>query len=145
MVCGTILLSSPRTRNFTINKVNGVTSTLVPFISVATVKLRPIGNKINSLNSKLKSPFRQGGNKLVVWAQEDMSLADSEDVMVNGSGAFNEDGWNADGLEEYIPLSLNPRHGRRGLVRSYGATPTVATFAERQESWLSGIGRYFRR
>ncbi len=74
-----------------------------------------------------------------------MSLADSEDVMVNGSGALDEDGWNGDGLEEYIPLSINPRHGRRGLVRSYGATPTVETFAERQESWLSGIGRYFRR
>jgi len=145
LVYGTILLSSPRTRTFTTNKVNGVVSMLVPFISVATVKLRPFGNKINTLNSKLKSPFRQGGNKLVVWAQEDMSLADSEDVMVNGSGALNEDGWNADGLQEYIPLSLNPKHGRGGLVRSYGATPTVETFAERQEGWLGGIGRYFRR
>lgn len=139
------MLTSPRARKFTINKINGVASALLPLLSIAAVKLRPIGSRINTLNSKLKFPFRPGSNKLVLWAQEDMSLADSEDIMVNGSGAMDEDGWHADGLEEYIPLSVNPRHGGHRQVKSYGATPVVETFEERQEGWLSRFGRYLQR
>lgn len=89
------------------------------------------------------SRFRQGDSKLVRWAQEDMSLMDSEDIMVNGSGAMGgEDDWNANGMEEYIPLTVSPQHGRRA-IRSYGATPDVATFAERGA--LSGLAKYFQR
>lgn len=115
------------------------------------LKLRPVGSTVKGLASKssaatrrIGSRFRQDDLSLVRWAQEDFAIADAEDVMVNGSGAYTPNGsWNADGLDEYIPLNHDPRHGRS--VRSYGATPDVATFAERRDQLLGNIGSYFRK
>ncbi|KAF8960608.1 hypothetical protein BDZ97DRAFT_1760559 [Flammula alnicola] len=154
LVFGSILFSSTRARHFMSQKLRSVSYTLLPLLSHAAFKLGPIGNSINKLASKLivrlGSRFRQGESQLVRWAQEDMSLADSEDVMVNGSGAYggyglDDDEWNGEGLEEYIPLTISPKYGKGRRVRSYGATPDVETFEERDPGLMSGLGKYFRR
>ncbi|PPQ90150.1 hypothetical protein CVT25_012461 [Psilocybe cyanescens] len=146
LVFGCILLSSSRARSLATENLKGATYTILPLLSQAFTKLRPIGNSIHRTTKsivRVGSRFRQGDSKLVRWAQEDMSLLDSEDVMVNGSGAMGrEDDWNVNGMEEYIPLTNNPQHGRR-VVRSYGATPDVETFAERGA--MSGLAKYFHR
>lgn len=146
-----ITLSSPKTRNYIVDKFRGVSYALSPLLSRAMLKLRPVGNTVKDLASKssaatrkIGSRFRQDDRSLVRWAQEDFAIADAEDVMVNGSGAYTPNGsWDAEGLDEYIPLNLDPRHGRS--VKSYGATPDVATFAERRDRLLGSIGGYFRK
>jgi len=95
---------------------------------------------------RLGTGFRQGAGQLVNWAQEDMALDDAEDIMVNGSSAYDRydaesEDWNE--ADEYIPLTINPRYGRSRRIRSYGATPDVETFEER--GLMSGIGKYFRK
>ncbi|KAF8184815.1 hypothetical protein BJ912DRAFT_495802 [Pholiota molesta] len=59
-ICGFVLFSSTRARNFTIAKFN---TALLPFLSKLAIKLRPIGNTIHTLTSqsigRLKSPFRR--------------------------------------------------------------------------------------
>lgn len=142
-----IAFSSPRTRDYTIDKFRSVS----PLLSRVVLKLRPVGSTVKGLASKssavtkrIGSRFRQDDRSLVRWAQEDFAIADAEDVMVNGSGAYTPNGsWDADGLDEYIPLNLDPRFGRS--VKSYGATPDVATFAERRDRLLGSIGSYFRK
>ena len=73
---------------------------------------------------------------------------DSEDVMVNARGTYEQydvdvEGWNGDGLDEYIPLTFSPKYGRGRRVRTYGSTPEVETFAERGS--MGGLGRCFKR
>jgi len=53
-----------------------------------------------------------GESRLVRWAQEDMGIQD--DFMVNANESHDEEA-----LDEYIPLSPNPRKGG-GRVRNYG-------------------------
>jgi len=149
LFCGYMAYSS-RARHFTREKLKGVSYALLPLLSQAYVKLRPIVQSINIFRSKwimqLGTGFRQGAGQLVNWAQEDMALDDAEDIMVNGASAYDlydaegED-WNR--ADEYIPLTINPRYGRSRRIRSYGTTPDVETFEER--GLMSGIGKYFRK
>ena len=118
--------------------------TILPLLAQVYVKLLPIGQSISHFASKsiarLGTRFRQGDSQLVRWAEEDMALDDGGDVMVNGAGAYDE-GWN--GIDEYIPLTISPKHGKNRRARSYGATPDVETFEER--GVMNGIGRMFRK
>jgi hypothetical protein len=87
--------------------------------------------QLKSLSERVSLPFalpqslqfRVGESRLVRWAQEDMSLGFDEaghgevDVMVNGStGGGN---WEAQGLDEYIPL----KSGSMKSLKGYGSTP----------------------
>jgi len=149
-----VFATSARARQFANEKARGARHAAVPLLSTLTAQLYPVGQSIQGFTARatarLGSPFRQSGNRLVRWAQEDMSLLEAEDdVMVNGSDAYAHlDGqtfdWDGDGLDEYIPLTASPRYGqtRRG-VRSYGSTPEVETFAERGVT--HGLGRFFRK
>lgn len=108
--------------------------TALPFITNLGISIRALGPKAVS---RLSSPFRRGEGELVRWAQEDMGLVDSEDVMVNGGngqGLYDLDmeRWAGADLDEYIPLTSGglKSSGRGRQVRSYGATPEVETFAE---------------
>jgi len=67
--------------------------------------------------------FHTGEDRLVLWAQEDMSLGVVErehgdfDAMVNGAGAVGSEEWYGDDADEYIPLKAGPlRH-----TRDYGS------------------------
>ncbi|KAH9476042.1 hypothetical protein JR316_0011611 [Psilocybe cubensis] len=145
LLFGTVLLSSSRARSLATENLKSATYAVLPLLSHLYIKLLPIGNSVFQATKAIAhagSRFRQGDSKLVRWAQEDMSLMDSEDFMVNGSGAMGEDDWNINGMEEYIPLTVSPQHGRRS-VRSYGATPDVETFSERGA--FSGFAKYFHR
>ena len=119
---------------------------MTPLLAQAAVKLQPMLVSVTRFTSKsvgrLSSRFRQGDSQLVKWAQEDMSLMDSEDVMVNGEGAYDRD-WDTGGADEYIPLTLSPKFGRSRQVRSYGTTPEVETFAER--GVMTGLGKYLHK
>jgi len=55
-----------------------------------------------------------GESRLVRWAHEDLEL--DEDIMVNGSDAYDEP---EDAGDEYIPLRPSPRKGGRS-VKNYG-------------------------
>lgn len=146
LVGGFILVSSTRARHLAGQKLKGITYTIMPFMAQAVLKLQPVLISITTITSKsigrLGSRFRQGDSQLVQWAQEDMSLMDSEDVMVNGAGA-NDREWNTDGVDEYIPLTISPNFGKSRQVRSYGTTPEVETFAER--GVMTGLGKYLRK
>lgn len=52
-----------------------------------------------------------------------------QENFVNGSGAYESqlDGeeWNGNSLDEYIPLNISPKLGRK----SYGSTPLRGTFS----------------
>ncbi|KAF8154737.1 hypothetical protein B0H34DRAFT_535666 [Crassisporium funariophilum] len=142
-ICGTVLVTSPRARHFTVEHLKTFSYALVPIMSRAALKLRPIGKALAPTSVvRFGARFRQGDSQLVRWAQEDMSLLEAEDMMVNGGGAQDVDGWNADELDEYIPLTLSPKYGKGRRVRSYGTTPDVETFEER--GLVGGIGKFFR-
>ncbi|KAF4610282.1 hypothetical protein D9613_010490 [Agrocybe pediades] len=157
-----VFASSARARHFANEKARGVTYATVPLLSTAAEKIYPIALSIQRIAAhslaRVGAPgFRQGSSRLVQWAQEDMSLGmeGGQDVMVNGSDAYDhlildqsdlaaDDGWNADGMDEYIPLRTSPGRSRR-VVRSYGTTPDVETFAERGVGVKHGIARFFGR
>ncbi|KDR70202.1 hypothetical protein GALMADRAFT_144875 [Galerina marginata CBS 339.88] len=148
---GGSFLASSRARQLAKDNITGFGYTVVPLLAQVITKLRPIGNSISNLTASSLgrlARFRQGDSQLVRWAQEDMSLMDSEDVMVNGSGAYNgydsrDEGWDANGLDEYIPLTISPKYGKGRRVRSYGATPDVETFEER--GIMTGLSKYFHK
>ncbi|KAF8908135.1 hypothetical protein CPB84DRAFT_1767374 [Gymnopilus junonius] len=140
------LVSSRRVRHLTGEKLKGIARTVVPLMAQAALKLQPILISITTMTSKfigrLGSRFRKGDSQLVQWAEEDMSLMDSEDVMVNGAGAYDGE-WNGEGVDEYIPLTISPKFGRGRHVRSYGTTPEVETFAER--GVMTGLSKYLHK
>ena len=68
--------------------------------------------------------------------------------MVNGAGAYDRhdldvERWDETGLDEYIPLTINPKYGNGRRIRSYGATPDVEMFAER--GLMKNLGKYFSK
>ncbi|KAF9526974.1 hypothetical protein CPB83DRAFT_856907 [Crepidotus variabilis] len=145
------ILTSPRARHYIAEHIYGAGYAILPSISIAALKLKPIADALAALVPKGMVPFRQGDSSLVRWAEEEMAL-DSEDVMVNGRGAYEQydvdvEGWNGDGMDEYIPLTLSSKYGKGRRVRSYGATPEVETFAESQRAAGSGMGfsKFFKK
>jgi len=149
-------VSTPRIRNAAIDRAGHLYySTALPFLATIGSSLRPIGQSIAAAGPKavrrLAAPFRQGDSQLVQWAEEDMGLVDSDDIMVNGGASGNGvydidiEGWSGKDLDEYIPLTSGSVKGggRARSIRSYGATPEVETFAER--GYVGGLGGIFQR
>jgi hypothetical protein len=131
-----VVVSSPRIRHFVLEKLSSFASTLSPIASRGLEALGPLKRAFawltpTSLSLLGATSFRQGDSQLVRWAEEDMAL--EEDFMVNGSGASELDGgdWDGTNLDEYIPLTISPKWGRR--IRSYGATPLSKTFPKTRQ------------
>ncbi|KAF8811122.1 hypothetical protein BYT27DRAFT_7252845 [Phlegmacium glaucopus] len=147
VLCSYLFLASPRARHVAGETVQSLSHSLIPILSTAAIKLRPLGGSIMALipQSFLRGvgkPFRQGSNQLVRWAEEDMALREAGDMMVNGPyGNDEEESWNGVEFSEYIPLTPNPKHGRGKDFKSYGTTPDVETFEQR--GIIGGIGRLF--
>lgn len=124
---------------------------VIPFISQAATKLRPLKSSISRITSKAINRVginvRHEDNGLVQWAQEDISLL-TGDTMVNGAGAYDRhdldvERWDEAGLDEYIPLTINPKYGNGRRIRSYGATPDIEMFAER--GLMKNLRKYFSK
>lgn len=143
VLCSFLFIASPRARHLTGETILSLFHSLIPILSTAAIKLQPVGRTILTLSPKsllrrVGKPFRQGSNQLVTWAEEDMMLPESDDMVNGGGGAYgreNEEGWNGIELNEFLPLAGS----RRG--KSYGATPDVETFEER--GLAGGFGRLF--
>ncbi|TFK34664.1 hypothetical protein BDQ12DRAFT_689356 [Crucibulum laeve] len=117
LLTASILVSSPTARHLILERLHAAGYSLMPLIT----RVRSVSS---SLSPKFPFHFREDEDRLVRWAQEDMTIHDvDEDVMVNGA-----DAWTGDGLDEYIPLK-SPTWARKGrvfgggrnVVRSYGA------------------------
>jgi len=137
------LASSTRARHFALELFQKASYAVVPVAVEVGLKLRPLGQSLNSLTSKAISGvrFRTGGDNLVRWAQEDMAL--ESDIMVNGSARahrLDEESW--DGSDEYIPLATSPRVGTGSRVPSYGSTPERPTL--REGAVMSRMRKYFK-
>ncbi|KAF5381702.1 hypothetical protein D9615_005605 [Tricholomella constricta] len=114
-----VILASPHTRFV-------IASHLRTFAS--RLSLPSLQNHIFTFVSK-PFQFRAGENRLVRWAQEDMSLGvlDEEqrgdvDVMVNGGSAFGigDDDWSGEGMDEYIPLKAGLLRNKRDYGSARG-------------------------
>jgi len=150
VLCFYLFLASPRARHVAGETTQSLSHSLIPILSTAAIKLRPLGRSILALTPRLflrgvGKPFRQGSNQLVRWAEEDMALHEVADMMVNDRRAYgrdnDEESWNEVELSEYIPLTANPKHGRGKDVKSYGTTPDVETFEQR--GIIGGISGLF--
>lgn len=125
-----VLMTSPHARRLAQDHLSTLSYTLSPVLRT----LEPLRIKTSSSLSK----YRQGDLRLVRWAEEDMALVEDGDVMVNGTSG---NGWEPDGLDEYIPLKTNAGQP----VASYG----TATSEERQvvlgAKWRARLGRLLGR
>jgi len=122
VLCSTLIATYPRARHATTEIIRSIFYPLMPILSTATIKLRPLGRSIKtfyprSLVCGISKPFRQGSNQLVRWAEEDMTLREAD-----------EESWSGLQFDEYIPLTPNPKYGRGKDFKSYGTRPDVETF-----------------
>jgi len=151
VLCYSLLFAYPRARHIAGETIWSLFYSLMPILSTAATKVRPLTRSILALVPQsflcgIGMPFRQGGNQLVRWAEEDMLLRETDDMMVNGGGGNEgyEENWNGDEFSEYIPLTANPKHGKDNDIKSYGATPDAETF-QQQRGLMHGSGRLFGR
>lgn len=126
VLCSSLLLAYPRARHVTIETIWSLSYSLMPILSAAGTKLRPIGKFVLALTPRSLlcgvgnlNPFRQGSDQLVKWAEEDMTLREAD--------GYDEESWSGIQFDEYIPLTANPKHGRNKDAKSYGAMPDVET------------------
>lgn len=147
VICGSALVSSTRARHFALGLFQKASYVVAPVVVEVGLKLRPVGQSLNSLASKAISGvrFRTSGDNLVRWAQEDMAL--ESDIMVNGSASarayrLDEESW--DGSDEYIPLATSRRFGTGARVPSYGSTPDHEGSTLREGAVMDRMRRYFK-
>lgn len=148
MLCSSLFLAYPRARHAAGETIQSLFHSLMPILSPAAVKLRPLRRFIlafvpQSLLCGIGKPFSEGSIELMGWAEVNMTIRET-DVMINDGGdeRYDEESWNGDGFE-YIPLTANPKHGRGKDVKSYGATPDVETM--KQKGPMGGIRRLFSK
>ncbi|KAF9004532.1 hypothetical protein BDQ17DRAFT_1354150 [Cyathus striatus] len=117
-----ILITSPSARHWTNEHLHGASYAVLPLLHRAGGTLKPVQKRFKSMIPKTGRRFRQGESRLVQWAQEDMTLNDI-DVMVNEVDENNDDRWDVEQLDEYIPLKMSPRwsKGQRS-PKTYGTT-----------------------
>jgi hypothetical protein len=123
VLCSTLFAAYPRARHATSEIIRSIFYPLMPILSTASIKLRPLGRIIQNLIPRsllcgISKPFRQGSNQLVRWAEEDMMIREADEI---------DESWSGLEFDEYIPLSPNPKYGRGKDSKSYGTTPNVET------------------
>jgi hypothetical protein len=131
VLCSSLLIAYPRARHVATETMRSLSYSLMPIVSSAAMKLRPLGRSILAFTPRSLlcgvsnlNPFRRRSNQLVRWEEEHMMLSE-----VDG---YNEESWSGIQFDEYIPLAANPKHGRNKDAKSYGAMPDVETSFSRK-------------